>query len=260
MTDPIITGIAIAGGAIAIDQINKFLGPTSEYYGERFRDNIIEKRKTNINNILYLAKKIHGSRYEEKGGISTRVLGYLLNEGSFVEDELMQLYYAGIVASSRTKDCNEDRGLFFLKLISQLSHYEIKAHFLFYTKIRDKNLNTSFPFDDPNNRERFSYNISDNDFYQYLGVENWTEYDKKTLKLEIIFRLKESGLVDSIRYENLPQLGQMVNCSKESQAKPGITIILSILGAQFYLWAHGQGLRYVEDIFKPELNLPIFIE
>jgi hypothetical protein len=254
MVEPVTT-TAIAGGALTFiikPQIEKLLGPTVEYYGEELRDYFKKRRAQNCNNILEKSIKLLGSRLENIGSISTRIVGHLLTDGSFIENELMQEYYAGIIASSRTNDPIEDRALIFLKLLSEMSHYEIKSHYLFYSKIRDLNLNTRYNIFSSIESQMIKGYVSYNEFETFLGIKDWEYYDKKVLLSDIFFRFDKSALIENFIYGNIKRIRNIDPNTHEGD----ISFSCSVFGVQFYLWAHGEGLRQASDFFDSNLQLP----
>jgi len=60
----------------------------------------------------------------------------VFDEGKYCEDDLSKEYFAGVLASSRTKDGKDDRGMTNAKLVSNLSSYQIRTHYIFYTLLR----------------------------------------------------------------------------------------------------------------------------
>ena len=55
-----------------------------------------------------------------------------LNEGSFTEDEVAACYLGGVLASSKTKEPRDDRGVYFNAQISRLSVFQIRLHYVVY--------------------------------------------------------------------------------------------------------------------------------
>lgn len=100
------------------EQLNLILGPSSQYIGEQILKKIKTIRIENIANILKNTTLLLGKKIDNEGGIPPRYISHLINEGSYIEDIIVQKYFAGILASSRTLDLKNDRGLIYLDLIT----------------------------------------------------------------------------------------------------------------------------------------------
>ena len=134
MTDPLTitgAGLAILGSK---DIINKILGPTAEYIGDEFK-NLVGRCNINLDEIFKKAHKKLGPRIDSNEAVNPRVLKHVLDEGRFVEDELVAEYFGGILASSRTYNGKDDRSVYHINIIKSLSSYQIKLHYLVYSKL-----------------------------------------------------------------------------------------------------------------------------
>ncbi|NQU26583.1 MAG: hypothetical protein HQ567_35310 [Candidatus Nealsonbacteria bacterium] len=132
---------ALVGGGLALlasrDLLTKLLGPTADYMGGEIKG-VVEKCNVNIGDIFVKAYHKLGGRVEQPGAVNPRVLKNIIEDGKFCEDELSKEYFAGVLASSRTKDGKDDRGVTNAKLVSNLSSYQIRTHYIFYTLLRRK--------------------------------------------------------------------------------------------------------------------------
>jgi hypothetical protein len=55
-----------------------------------------------------------------------------LNDGSYREDSVSIEYYGGVLASSRTQISRDDRAATFVNLVSRLSTYQLRLHYIIY--------------------------------------------------------------------------------------------------------------------------------
>jgi len=90
--------------------LTKLLGQTADYIGGEIK-NLVEKCNVNIGDIFIKAYRKLGTRVEEPGTVNPRVLKSVFDEGRFCEDDLVKEYFAGVLASSRTSDGKDDRGV-----------------------------------------------------------------------------------------------------------------------------------------------------
>jgi len=59
-----------------------------------------------------------------------------MDAGSYCEDELSAEYFGGILASSRSVDSKDDRGVPLIDILKSLSTHQIRTHYIFYSLIR----------------------------------------------------------------------------------------------------------------------------
>lgn len=126
------TGLALLGAAKLAE---KLLGPTAAYIGEGVKT-WTEKRTQNVRRIFEIAIMKAGNKLEKDGAVPPKVLKGVLDEGSFCEDFLAAEYFGGILASSRSGVTRDDRGAVFIALLSRLSTYGIRTHYIFYHIIK----------------------------------------------------------------------------------------------------------------------------
>lgn len=125
-------GLAVLGSR---DLLNKLLGPTAEYLGETAKG-LVEKCVINLDNIFKKMIRKLGKKMDKPGGVSPRILNHVLDEGRFWEDEVAAEYYGGILAASRTESGKDDRSVGYLAMIKELSTYQLRLHYLFYTLVK----------------------------------------------------------------------------------------------------------------------------
>src|SRR2546423_687260 len=127
------SGLVVLGTAIGSAKlVEKLLGPTAEYVGGGIKT-WTENRFNNVKRIFSKAADRLGTRLDEPGRVPPRVLKEILDEGSFCDDELTAEYFGGVLASSRSSVPRDDRGLTFLGVVSNLSAYQVRSHYVFYT-------------------------------------------------------------------------------------------------------------------------------
>lgn len=120
----------IGPGALAY----RVLGPTADLLGDELRA-WTERRLRNLGNIFSTLEHKYGSGGIEgldEGAISPRVLRGILDEGSYIEDEVGTEYYGGVLAGSRTVDGRNDSAVALIEVMNTLSSPQLRAHFLIY--------------------------------------------------------------------------------------------------------------------------------
>lgn len=125
------TGIATALGAKLLYDV---CGPTAKYMGR----GIASKTEVGVNNLKRVferaAKRIHELNKVE-GQVPPRVLKDVLAEGYFCEDEIQAAYLGGVLASSKGPVSRDDRATAYCSLISSLSSYQLRTHYILYATL-----------------------------------------------------------------------------------------------------------------------------
>jgi len=111
--------------------LENLLGPTTEYLGEGMLK-LVKKRVENLQHIFASAEAKLGDRINSPGAVPPRVLAGVLNDGSYREDPIAIEYFGGVLASSRTEISRDDRSATFVSLVSRLSTYQLRLHYILY--------------------------------------------------------------------------------------------------------------------------------
>ncbi|GAA1420492.1 hypothetical protein [Agrococcus citreus] len=69
--------------------------------------------------------------------VSERVLARSTGESTLFDDSVQQRYASGIIASSRTGESGDDRGVAFLAILEAMPASHVRLHYAFYTSMRD---------------------------------------------------------------------------------------------------------------------------
>src|SRR5438552_3300909 len=108
------TGLTVLGAAIGSAKVvEKVLGPTAEYMGEGLRGRT-ERRSANAASVMRRVLRRLGDAVNVPGGIHPRVFLPAIAHASMTENPLVQEYFAGVIASSRTPDPDDDAGRYFV--------------------------------------------------------------------------------------------------------------------------------------------------
>lgn len=231
------TGLIVLSSVIGSKElVVKILGPTAEYLGEGIKK-YTEKQLANLRNIFENAGKKLGSRIEDPGRIPPKILKGILHEGSFCEDEVGAEYFGGVLASSKTEIERDDRGAHFIELLSRLSSYQIRSHYLFYHVILTLYAGSAL---NPNLATEVKKMKTYIHMDEYKDGMQFSEEEKPgPLTLHSLFGLRREDLI-----------GEEFGCgSAEVLSKghmlhppgPGIVFQPSAYGAELFLWAYGYG-------------------
>lgn len=257
------TGLIVLGGAIGSkDLVVKLLGPTADYLGEELQS-FTQKRVENIKKIFETASRIAGDDLEKEGSVPPRVLKGIINEGSYINEELSSEYFGGVLASSRTNISRDDRGSTYISLLSRLSSYQIRTHYIFYTLIK-------ILF----NGENEALLESQKNYFDlkvYLPISCYCkamEFDKDEFENRWSFLsqathgLLRENLISNSNFTIGP--ANLLQKKYQEVDKDGIVFVPTTYGIDLFTWAHGHcDFPYNEFLnpkFKPnelkELKIP----
>ena len=211
----------------------KVLGPTAAYLGEGIKL-LTQKQIENVFKIFKQAsEKIDACGL--KGSIPPRILKHILEEGAYVDNELAAEYLSGVFAASKSEQQRDDRALTFLKILSNMSNYEIRLHYIIYSSFRHVFLNSN----------EFNVTLTDKCTQSelFFPLSQFIES----------FALEEGEDINVILEHALPGLAtrNLINANWSYGNKDfmktkykfldsdGIIASPSLLGSQIYLAAHG---------------------
>lgn len=244
------TGLVALGAAIGSKElVLKILGPTADYLGVGIKD-WTERANKNVGRIFENARKKLGDAIDKDGAVPPKVLKGILNEGQFCDDELAADYFGGVLASSRTEISRDDRGASFIALVSRLSSYQIRSHFLFYRLFRLVHEGHSANIGDP--AERASLRL-------FIPVDTYTAAMEPSLeerRMEMIshvmFGLTRENLIEQNFLFGMPEA--LKRDFPDAQSA-GILVNPSALGVELFLWAHGKGQSRLGDFLDSAVSL-----
>ena len=242
--DEMGTRLTVLGSAIASkDMIFKLLGPTADYIGNEVK-NWTEKRIQNVASIFKNAEK--KVDLDRPGQVPPKVIKEILDDGSFADNDILIEYYGGVLASSRTEERTDDRGATFLKMLGQLSTYQIKMHYISYQLIRNQFIgrNLLFTKNGDDGRDGMRIFLPMSEYYRYYGDET---VDKLTLLLQhIFFGLKRFNVIQDFTYSS-----NNLKYNEQGDKMPGIRILPSAYGAELFNWVYGYCDLSTKEILNP---------
>lgn len=116
------------GGKAAGGLVSRVFGPAADEIG------IALARYTafRVNNVGRIARAADRKSRGREGIVAPRLAHSVLEDGSWCDDELMADYFGGVLAAGRTPDGRDDRAVAWSKLVTGMSAWQVRAHFIFY--------------------------------------------------------------------------------------------------------------------------------
>lgn len=113
-----------------VDGAGAFLGkvclPAAEELGLALRDRVSSWRAKNAYKMLSTANDLYIANGMPAGDVNPRLIYQAIEQGSWIDDEIIQGMWAGLLCSAVTED-SSDENLLFLNLLSQLSGLQVRV-------------------------------------------------------------------------------------------------------------------------------------
>lgn len=250
MSEPIATvGVGVIAAYLGKDVTNKLLGPTAEYLGGELKS-FAQRRVKNVRDIFSNAVGKLGDSINSPGQVPPKVLKAIIDDGSYAEDPLALEYFGGVLASSRTEVGRDDRGAGLVKLVDDLSAYQIRTHYLVYSTVAHVFSERGRSFALSNDRAKME---------MFLPIEGYVDsmaFSRAEINNPQILSHIWHGLYSDNLIENQFQFGDRVSLQKIANRVPGDGVICqpSSLGAELFLWAFGHGDKPLDFILSGDLN------
>ena|ERR1035437_8083069 len=100
--------------------------PAAEEFGLLLQDKVRGWRGNNVAKIVEEAEKLIGSRASEDLNGHPRIVHKILENGSWSDDDVVRKMWAGLLASSCTKDGKNDENIVFVNILNQLTSAQVK--------------------------------------------------------------------------------------------------------------------------------------
>ncbi len=256
------TGLAALGTAqLSKEMIGKILGPTAEYIGAGAQS-WTERRVSNLRRVLGKANARLGDGVNSPGEVPPRVLKAVMEEAEFAEDELTAEYLGGVLASSRTENGRDDRAASIAKLITNLSTYALRTHYIVYAAAREFELGR-----DPNRwrtghgKEDTRTFMSSGDYVKAMDFNNAELAETFGIYWNSILSLSRNDLINRWASGN-PEILQRAVPSRSFPSN-GMIYDLSKDGIALFCAAHGISgdpfVAFVDssiDMTIPDVPLP----
>lgn len=245
------TGLALLGSAKLTE---KLLGPTAEYIGEGIKY-WSQRRVENINRIFEIAySKLTTSDLNEDGNVNPKVLREVLDYGSYCDDDIAAEYVAGVLASSRGGNYADDRGAWFVKLISNLSSYQLRGHYIFYMILKNYGKPYSeLNFGSDEDREKMITYLPIDYMIKALDLNEIDPQNEKAILNHMLFGLVRERLIGERFVMGAPEY--LNKYLPQEVVGEGLAFVPSMPGAELMLWANNYKNTSAERFFDKDIVL-----
>jgi hypothetical protein len=235
VVEPIATGaVAVYLGKKATDGLSRLFGDSADEFSHAMGRFTREKLR-NVGRVIENADQ-KTEPAAAPGAIPSRVAYRILEEGSYSDDEIVVEYLGGVLASSRTPAGRDDRGNTLTALVSRLSTYHLRTHYIAYAALQrilnDTDLNL-YISTDRSAKARFLL-----PFTIYLDAMDFTEDEEFShLWLSCLYALKRESLIEWSTGGSLEHVRQMY----KNAPAAGMVLTPTVPGIELYMWALGKG-------------------
>lgn len=131
--DPALTGgMAVAKAVGNANLLSRLIGPLADEIGINWAEGY---RRRNAAQVARKAAQRLGGQLDQAASVHARVAYRVLQDGSFVNDDVMQEYLAGLLAGSRTQAGDDDRAAYYVDLVARLPSSQVRLHHAVYAAL-----------------------------------------------------------------------------------------------------------------------------
>jgi hypothetical protein len=221
----------------------QLLGPSAAYLGVKGKE-LTEKSVENIERVFKHGLRMLPKDAPEGGAVPPRVLRSTINEGAFTEDQIAAAYLGGVLASSRSGRMRDDRGVCINAMISRLSVFQLRLHYVLYSAMHYMLQGTGLRV---GSGEEFRHTLHFGTTGLYVAMGFFDDSKDPSYDIDVplshaLFGLDKENLIT----------GWSFSLSEGLKCEP------TAIGVEFFLWANGQGDRPLEHFYSREFEpLPL---
>lgn len=237
----------------------RLVGATVDEMGIDMRDRYRQRRMKKL--VEKAARKAQMNTHDL---IPSRVVAGAFEAIEWSDDEFLAEYLSGVLASSRTHEGQDDRGVTWIALLRSMSSTQIKIHFILYSAARRiilENDAGQYAW------SQWTFFFPDEHMYGDLGEQfrdsptepGGVEIDPSGL-YEALYGLVSADLIAELKHGNKEVFDSISwpGLDPHRRSFPdggGFAYELTPRGIQLFLHAHGQGQHWVSALASPQVNL-----
>lgn len=246
-----------AGSALAA--LRTVLGPSAREVAEAMR-RATAYRLRNVGRVAENAQsKLVADSQGSASTVPPRVALRLLDEGSYSDDETVIEYLGGVLASSHTPHGRDDRGTYWTSIVSRLSSYQLRSHYILYVSMRSELTGRGLNI--------YSWSSLDAIFVPYTLYDIAMEYSlgewpqAHELFSHSLYGLDTDDLIKFLAAGTKEHLAEKYPHFNFDEG--GMLVSPTPAGVELFLWAHGLGslatTAYTDKNVELSLELDVVV-
>lgn len=250
MTDPFAIAGAVTSVPLVLDVYKRLLGPSLDLMGEGIKTGLLNRR-SNIHKVAERADAKTSAR--GPGAIPPRVAADVFDKAQWADDEFVAEYLSGVLASSRSEDGRDDRGIVWTSLVGRLSSDSLRLHFAIYSALRAKLRGQDGDFMAQWTQKHLVFN-----YYDLLpGLEFGIGQVGIGRLLDAAYVLEREGLVSGMTHGSAEHFtGQPFRSYSLPNFGDIFMTATSIQGCSLFLYGHGRGASWAGAIADQDVDFP----
>lgn len=251
MVDPVVSIAAAEAAKTGGGVLTRLLGPTADDMGVQLQE---WYRRKNVERVARRAEAKAST--DAAGSIPARVAAEVFEKAQWADDDFVAEYFSGVLASSRTSDGEDDRGVTWTALVGRLSADQLRLHFIMYSAFRNLALGLEYEALSDVLQRPIVFQVSELVAAMKLPYENESVYRV----LEALYGMAAEGLVaEQFQHGSADFLNKSNHGIYDFPGFVGDLIVanMSTRGASLFLQAHGRGRDWAAAITDPSIDLVI---
>ncbi|TFB15440.1 hypothetical protein E3V93_01795 [Microbacterium sp. 3H14] len=251
MVDPVVSIAAAEAAKTGGGVLSRLLGPTADEMGVQLQE---WYRRKNVERVARQAEAKASTG--TAGSIPPRVAAEVFEKAQWADDDFVAEYLSGVLASSRTPDGTDDRGVAWTALVGRLSADQLRLHYIMYRAFRKLALGLEYEALSDVLQRPLVFQASEIITAMKLSYEVESIYRV----LEALYGLSAEGLVgEQFQHGGADFLNK---ANQDRYDFPGFVGDLFVVyattrGSTLFLHAHGRGLDWAAAITDPATDLVV---
>lgn len=239
-SDEISKAAATTGAALWL----KVLGPPAEAIGTHLRSRIEHWSEDALARRV-LERAAQKVDQDVPGTVPPRMAADIFEKAQWADDEFVAEYLSGVLATARTPEGKDDRGVSWTALVGRLASSQLRLHYMLYATARSLMLGQQIS--NLQDLTKFEIYVPIEALYEEIGPETINSFN------EGIMNLQREGLVGT----QLEVFADLTNWtrSKRVSAGPSMIYTLSSAGIMLFFRGGGSGSTTVGHFTSPALDL-----
>lgn len=235
---------------LALATARSLFGPATREFGEGIR-RWSSYRAGNASRVIDHAIGRIGDQINEPGFVHPRVAAHVLEEGSWSDDELMQGYFGGVLAAARTPHGRDDRARKWSALVSTMSVYELRTHYLLYRSLREQRTGSPADF---TQTEVLKANVVWLPLAEYGNAMQLGDDEPRPFEMaeQCLAGLDRAKLI--IASWGALRAGHDILRLQPWEDGDGLVATPSFSGMELFAWAHGFASSSANTMLDPTLD------